>query len=57
MNEDDYFLENGELSQPKPKAMFPCVECDEEGYMWSAEDPTLYCKYHAEDAGLVPIDD
>lgn len=52
--DDDYGLE---LPEKKP-VMFPCVECgDREGYIWSKEYPLLLCKYHAQDEGLIPIED
>lgn len=52
--DDDYGLE---LPEKKP-VMFPCIECgDREGYIWSNEYPSLLCKYHAQDEGLIPIDE
>ena len=53
MDEEDYGLE---MPEKKP-VMFPCVECgDREGYIWSNDFPTLLCKYHAQDEGLIPIE-
>lgn len=52
--DDDYGLELPE----KMPVMFPCIECgDREGYIWANDSELLLCKYHAQDLGLIPIDD